>query len=215
MKDRTCGTCTAPATNPKGPARCEACRAERVRRTQLRHRDKSRKSPRRSLDEPTCVWCGADNHPRAYEVLAPKRFCSTRCRNLSKDERLRVRTAIVRRCGCGASATNPTGRPYCDQCRIDVKRKQARTRNLRPYGMTIADYEQMLAEQNGRCVICGTVDPGHGHTAFVVDHCHDSGQVRGLLCRNCNSAIGLLQDSPHVIRAAAKYVQRTRQLRLI
>jgi hypothetical protein len=181
---------------------------------QLRYRDKTRGSYQRGFDEPTCIWCGADNHPKSHEVLSPKKFCTSKCRTKFKDEQMRNRTALGRRCGCGAPPTNGFGIPYCEPCRVRRKRERSRARSLRPYGIVVADYERILAEQFGRCAICRSTDPGHGHDVFAVDHCHATNQVRGLLCRNCNSAIGLLQDSPRVIRAAAAYVERTRQLRL-
>lgn len=68
----------------------------------------------------------------------------------------------------------------------------------------------MAVDQDGRCAICSTTEPGHGHVVFVVDHCHQTGKVRGLLCRNCNAAIGLLGDDPKVLRVAAVYIERNR-----
>ncbi len=81
-------------------------------------------------------------------------------------------------------------------------------------GITADDYDRMLGEQRGRCAVCESTDPGHGHKVFVVDHDHVTNHVRALLCRNCNSAIGLLQDDPKVIAAAAAYVKRHRQMPL-
>ncbi len=66
----------------------------------------------------------------------------------------------------------------------------------------------MLAEQGGGCAVCG--DPP-GRTALHVDHCHDTGLVRGLLCFRCNSAIGNLRDDPDIIAAALAYVTRPAQ----
>lgn len=61
-------------------------------------------------------------------------------------------------------------------------------------------------------MICN--QPERQEILLSVDHDHISGHVRGLLCRNCNSAIGLLRDDPELIRRAANYVERTRQLPL-
>lgn len=214
MAHRTC-PCEKPAVNHKGPPRCQACRVERVRLAQLRYRDKDRGSSHRGMDEPACIWCGANNNPRAHEVLSPKRFCSDKCKNKFRDEQNRLKTRLTRTCcRCGAPPTNRTGIPYCDACRTQAKREQARARVLRVYGITADDYDRKLGEQQGKCAVCRTTDPGHGHKVFVVDHDHASGHVRGLLCRNCNSAIGLLQDDPKVIAAAAAYVKRHRQMPL-
>lgn len=61
------------------------------------------------------------------------------------------------------------------------------------YGITIADYDQMLAEQGGRCKMCGAVAAGPKRQRFAVDHCHTTGKVRGLLCVRCNVAVGFYE----------------------
>lgn len=89
--------------------------------------------------------------------------------------------------------------------------RKKREHNLRhrygKHGYRDGDYDRMFREQNGRCAICGTDTPG-GRGAFHIDHCHDTGQIRGLLCRACNSAIAWLKDSPELLRRAAEYVER-------
>ncbi len=78
----------------------------------------------------------------------------------------------------------------------------------RTFGLTLEDYDRMLAEQDGGCAICG--DPP-GTTALHVDHCHETGEVRGLLCFRCNSALGNLRDDPDIITLALVYVTRQRK----
>lgn len=73
------------------------------------------------------------------------------------------------------------------------------------YGVTPAQYDAMVEAQGGQCSICGTAPGGE---KLVVDHMHSTGRVRSLLCRKCNSAIGLLRDDPDVIYAAAAYVRK-------
>lgn len=76
----------------------------------------------------------------------------------------------------------------------------------REYGMTITDYEWMLAAQGGVCAICAAAaDPDHRNRAnrrLHVDHCHDGGHVRGLLCHACNKALGGFGGDANVARAA-------------
>ena len=70
--------------------------------------------------------------------------------------------------------------------RPEVKR-QAYNRHLkRTYGITVDVYDAMLQAQRGRCAICDSAEKGR----LVVDHCHDTGVVRGLLCVACNAALG-------------------------
>lgn len=76
------------------------------------------------------------------------------------------------------------------------------------YGISLEDYEQRLVEQGGRCAICGTTEPGNtaGEPIFRIDHCHDSGKVRGLLCNACNAGMGQLGDNVDRLLAAAAYL---------
>lgn len=77
----------------------------------------------------------------------------------------------------------------------------------RKYGLRQADYLDMLKSQGGACAICGTGDPGRGNKHFVIDHCHETGKVRGLLCNNCNRVLGLFGDSTETIRSAIEYLK--------
>lgn len=74
----------------------------------------------------------------------------------------------------------------------------------RNYGITPKDWDRMSAEQAGVCAICKQVPGGKG---FYIDHCHKTGQVRGLLCFTCNMALGLLKDSAIFARSAAEYLE--------
>lgn len=79
------------------------------------------------------------------------------------------------------------------------------------YDLAPEDYEAMLKAQDGACAACGTLPSESGH--LHVDHCHTSGAVRGLLCSNCNTALGLCNDNPQrlvdYLLAYAKYIERT------
>jgi hypothetical protein len=91
----------------------------------------------------------------------------------------------------------------------DKKKQSDRRIHLRNnFGLTLEDYDRMLAEQDGGCGICG--DPP-GKTALHVDHDHETGVVRGLLCFRCNSALGNLRDDPDIITLALVYVTRHRE----
>jgi hypothetical protein len=62
---------------------------------------------------------------------------------------------------------------------------------FRQYGLTKEDYDELLISQDYRCNICGkTIEEARQRRPLSVDHNHDTGQVRGLLCRNCNSCLG-------------------------
>jgi len=71
------------------------------------------------------------------------------------------------------------------------------------YRITIEQYDTLLAAQNGVCAICSR-PPGKRHLA--VDHCHTTKAVRGLLCVNCNTAVGKLNDDPVLLQRAIDYL---------
>lgn len=62
------------------------------------------------------------------------------------------------------------------------------------YGITQDDYDAMLVAQGGRCAICGSTESKARTERFVVDHCHETGKVRGLLCLPCNFRLGHVDD---------------------
>ena len=74
------------------------------------------------------------------------------------------------------------------------------------YNISVENLQEMYEKVGGVCEICGKVpESKHG---IVVDHCHDSNRVRGLLCNPCNTALGLMKDSPENLRLAALYLER-------
>jgi hypothetical protein len=86
-------------------------------------------------------------------------------------------------------------------------RSKHRYHLLRKYGLTQDDYDRMLKQQNGCCSICQRPATSSRHGRLHVDHCHASGQVRGLLCHHCNYGIGVFKDNPKWMRRAAAYVE--------
>mgnify|MGYP001559997872 FL=1 len=72
---------------------------------------------------------------------------------------------------------------------------------LRRYHLTLDQYHAKLESQDFMCGLCQTAEPQ------VIDHNHKTGKVRGLLCRQCNQALGLLKESPQLLSAAKEYVE--------
>jgi len=90
------------------------------------------------------------------------------------------------------------------------KRKATHIRShlMRTYGVSVEEYDQLRLEQNYCCKICGKHEDDVQHGRLCVDHCHTTGAVRGLLCKKCNSAIGLLGDDTAILSAAIEYLQQ-------
>lgn len=80
---------------------------------------------------------------------------------------------------------------------------QREARLLRTYGLTIADWDALFAHQRGQCAVCGREG-----VILHVDHDHDTGEVRGLLCNRCNTGLGGLGDSLKFLQAAVEYLRR-------
>jgi hypothetical protein len=110
------------------------------------------------------------------------------------------------------NASQASGRaPYCKPCHnargkaSKDKMGGSRTYHLkRRYGITADEADAMLADQGGLCAICQEAPADH------VDHDHDTGAVRALLCFNCNGGLGQFRDDPAVLRAAADYIEHHR-----
>lgn len=80
-------------------------------------------------------------------------------------------------------------------------------RLMKDYGLTGEQYGQMFIEQCGNCAICGRNQSEFDYK-LAVDHCHETGKVRGLLCRPCNQALGLLQEKAEIVSKAADYLRK-------
>ena len=77
----------------------------------------------------------------------------------------------------------------------------------RKYGLSISDFNNMLLAQNMRCAICNEPFDLNNPHSIHVDHNHKTGKIRGILCSNCNWAIGYFKDNPEYIDNASKYLR--------
>lgn len=97
---------------------------------------------------------------------------------------------------------------------IEERQLHDRRRNLRKcFGISLEEYGRMLEEQNGQCAICGNdeqdVHPATGKLQYLaVDHDHETGKIRGLLCGRCNKGLGLFYDNVNTLNAAINYLKR-------
>src|SRR5262249_52221209 len=86
-----------------------------------------------------------------------------------------------------------------------VSARSSRARRLKRFGMSLLEYELRLASQNGACAICKKTPK---RRLLCIDHCHETGKVRGLLCTLCNAALGAFGDNPKRMQAATDYLTR-------
>lgn len=87
--------------------------------------------------------------------------------------------------------------------RLSIRRKG----NLKTkYGISMNDYDELLRAQDFKCAICEETPI---RRSLCVDHDHDTGAIRGLLCDSCNTGLGRFKDSPEALRKAADYLERS------
>lgn len=118
-------------------------------------------------------------------------------------------------CGCAkAERIRQRSMTHGKSGTAEYKRYKDFVKRYRKYGLTEEDYERLKKQQDFRCAICGVVPDSVSsrlHDGFHIDHCHVSGRVRGLLCSNCNTGIGMLKESEIVLKAAIEYLRRAHQ----
>lgn len=134
-------------------------------------------------------------------------------------ERLRAAVAVEKECA-SCKRTLPINhfgkkanddvlyRSSCKECLNNRRAANQFQAVLKQHGLTLQRYNELLASQNGTCAICGSSDKGHRNRFFNIDHCHKSGEVRGLLCPRCNLAIGNFGDDIPLMQAAIKYIRQ-------
>lgn len=118
---------------------------------------------------------------------------------------------------CGTTYQPKTRRPslYCSrECKAQQRKESGQERDQhlrRKYGISAADYDRILAEQGGGCALCGVkpeeLTAGRYRTYLHVDHCHDTGRIRGLLCPEHNLMLGRFGDQPEMFRTILKYLE--------
>ena len=97
---------------------------------------------------------------------------------------------------------NERNRAYYHAHKQDIKPILRRGQLKRLYGMSPADYDALLAKQDGVCATCGKPSK----ETLCVDHCHATGTIRGLLCRKCNIGLGCYDDDPATLVTALAYL---------
>ena len=93
---------------------------------------------------------------------------------------------------------------YRTECKPCWQEKQL----IQKLGVDFSFYHKTLKQQGHRCACCRTKLESSRYTKFAVDHCHKTGKVRGLLCNNCNTALGLMKDDPVRLQSAIHYLQK-------
>lgn len=101
----------------------------------------------------------------------------------------------------------------CKSCKRKTHRKWYKNNKeyffKKKYNITQEDYNNLKIEQNYKCKVCLGLPDGQGD--LQIDHCHVTGEVRGLLCFSCNAALGLLKDDVRILENAIQYLNKSRR----
>lgn len=149
-----------------------------------------------------------------YGDTSEKRYCPS-CDsffpldNFHKDARGTLGlTRRCKQCHSGKSYQSRIKRPNLRSERYESMRKWMLDSK---YNLTVEDFERLLKQQRGLCKICGTKPEkwwsNEANGGLSIDHHHACGKVRGLLCSNCNTAIGLLGENDKNLKRAIKYLK--------
>ena len=102
-------------------------------------------------------------------------------------------------------------RKYMREWNVANKDRVNLKRRCLSKGIEPGSFQTMYDAQQGRCCVCGLAPEGRQQfNKLVIDHDHETGKVRGLLCGMCNTSLGYAEDSPERLRALADYLERTR-----
>jgi endogenous inhibitor of DNA gyrase (YacG/DUF329 family) len=168
------------------------------------------KDVRRVYCSDKCNW-GAQN---AKRLAKGEKYQTRKCRICEK-EYVPLQKRGIGRQTCSDECLKIHRSAWAKERRETTKSwtdKEIRLRLKTKYGLTPEQYQRMMEDQNHSCAICGKKDlaqrsKGKTRQPLVVDHCHTTGKVRGLLCSHCNRGLGFLNDSADLLQKAANYLQ--------
>lgn len=183
-------------TMPWKPEYSENRRRREAKNPELREKriDSAKASQEKNMD-------ARKEYLAKYYMENPEKYKRSKEKNAKRNEARRKRYA--------------QDEEYRERVKSQVKRSTMRNpgsrRNGRlksAYGIDATDHADLMAIQGGRCAICGYSDMSNTKMFPVVDHCHTTGAIRGILCSNCNQGIGKFKDNPKLLFAAIAYLSR-------
>lgn len=163
----------------------------------------------------TCAHCGASFEPHK-RAARRQQFCSTNCAGNASYRRLNGPSVIgstrtCEHCSEGFAVAHGLQKycsSFCKGAAARVKVPQRWRHVSHRYGIPPKRFDEMMIEQNRQCAICATPLLGvvRDRDAPQVDHDHGTGQVRAILCRLCNTALGNFRDDPDLVASALAYL---------
>lgn len=161
-----------------------------------------------SIYEKNCLYCGKLFRKNPSSTVKywneTTKYCSKDCT---------YKSMIKSICKYGHELTqensyiNKNGNKTCRICRKASSKTESYRNTVlkRIYNITLVDYNKMFEEQKGCCEICKRHQIELNHI-LNIDHCHLTGEIRALLCVNCNSILGFAKDNVNILNSAIKYI---------
>lgn len=147
-----------------------------------------------------------------YKDKSKKDGLSTTCKSCRKKQmaEYRANPEIAERARVRARKWHQENKEYARKSRRERYSPKKRLEKLliEKYDLSLEDYDDLNQKQDGVCAICGTTKGSKKGGRLVVDHCHQSNVVRGLLCHSCNRGLGMFRDNPTLLKKALAYLEK-------
>jgi hypothetical protein len=134
-----------------------------------------------------CPRCNKEFLPQKHDQI----YCTTNCQAYVWREKY-------------PEKVKETEKKYREKYPEKIKIKQRVSALKRNYGITLEEYNTILISQNGKCAICQE----EKDETLAVDHNHETGFVRGLLCRHCNHVVGFAKDNITILNRTISYLEK-------
>jgi hypothetical protein len=198
---RDCGT-------PSAAFRCEVCSDKHKVFQKKQNARRPKKTTWTGLKEfkATCDRCAKSFKYKHQLAGRPRKYCDG-CVNRGRAPRLiLILDGVCRECQqtfTFETFKDSTPKTFCSKrCR-----NRAKSRDYQ-WGLSPEAWREMLASQDHKCKIC--INPLGEAQERHIDHCHETQQMRGVLCNTCNVGLGMFQDSSDLLRAALAYLESSR-----
>jgi hypothetical protein len=184
----TCKKCGGPEFYKDG--RCKICRAAEGKKYYVKDHEKINAQHKKYRDE----------HHEELNARARRNYAQNPEKTLAKIKEYRAKNP-EKVCARDRKYRDEHGKEIsaCNkEYRQEYPEKVRASRLMCLYGISVEQYSEMLAKQNGVCAICGSVPGGR---RLCIDHNHETGEIRGLLCDKCNRALGMLTTTDLLAKA--------------
>lgn len=164
--------------------------------------------------------CARPGCGQSFVRIKCQRYCNVACRKADR-----------KCCRCRISLPveqSGTKNAYCRPCEAELRRvsrgsfeDQSRVMDayrFKKFGLSPEGYLAMLEKQQGLCAVCGKPETaksrsaGRATKALAVDHDHETGKIRGLLCQRCNTALGLLREDEGIVQSLLAYLRLSQSI---